>query len=188
MSLELLIGPMFAGKTSALMARVRRYDAIGYNCFLITHSSDNRYAEQTGQQGAIVNHNKEKLSALSASTLLPLLESSAYKSAKIVAIEEAHFFADLVEFVVHAVEVDNKQVICVGLNGSAERTPIGQINDLVPFCDTITKIDAFCVHCAEPTVAPFTRRLTAPDTTNEFVVGGTNIYEAVCRRHFRGPN
>ena len=187
MSLELLIGPMFAGKTSALMARVRRYNAIGYNCFLITHSSDNRYAEQTGQQGAIVNHNKEKLSALSTSALLPLLESAPYKAAKIVAIEEAHFFEDLIEFVKHAVEVDGKQVICVGLNGSAERKPIGHINELIPFCDTITKIDAFCVHCAEPTVAPFTRRLTAPDPTKEFVVGSTDIYEAVCRHHFLDP-
>jgi thymidine kinase len=183
MSLELLIGPMFAGKTSALMARVRRYNAIGYNCFLITHSSDNRYGHD-----AVINHNKEKLSAFSAERLLPLLESAAYKSAKIVAIEEAHFFDDLVAFVIHAVETDGKQVICVGLNGSAERKPIGHINELVPFCDIITKIDAFCVHCTEPTVAPFTRRLCASDSSKKFVVGSTDIYEAVCRRHFHHPN
>ncbi len=42
MSLELIIGPMFAGKSSALQSIVRRRKAIGWNVLVIKHSIDTR--------------------------------------------------------------------------------------------------------------------------------------------------
>jgi thymidine kinase len=178
--LELILGPMFAGKTSALLSRIRRYKFIGYKTFAITHSSDNRYSDE----GAIVSHDNDSLEAYPVSKLLPLREHTAYKEAKVIAIEEAHFFGDLYEFVIAAVEEDNKHVICVGLNGDYLRKPIGEICRLIPFADTLTKIDALCVYCKEPRSAIFTRRRPAIGSGEQILVGGVDSYEAVCRKHF----
>jgi len=184
MSLDLILGPMFAGKTTALIAQIERFQFIGYRTFIITHSSDTRYVSQHNE-GAIATHTGKTMSAYPTDELLSLRSNTAYIKATIIAIEEAHFFEDLYDFVVAAVETDGKKVICVGLNGDYRRDPIGQIHRLIPFADIITKIDAVCVHCSKR--APFTRRrLDKNPTTTEqqILVGGSDIYEPVCRQHF----
>ena len=174
---------MFAGKTSALIIQIRRYQFIGSTTFIITHSSDTRYVSQT-QDGAIATHNGDTMPAYHTAELLSLRSNMAYIKADVIAIEEAHFFEDLYEFVVASVETDGKKVVCVGLNGDYRRDPIGQINRLIPLADIITKIDAVCVICSKK--APFTRRRLDKTTTNEkqILVGGGDIYEPVCRQHF----
>ena len=44
MSLELIVGPMFAGKSSAILSIVRRHQTLGWPIAVITHSSDTRYS------------------------------------------------------------------------------------------------------------------------------------------------
>jgi thymidine kinase len=191
--LELIIGPMFAGKTSTLLGIIRRYNFIGYTCFTVTHSSDTRYSKNAAE---IVSHNQDSLSAHPVRELLPLLNETAYKTAKVIAIEEAHFFPDLYEFVLAALEKDNKHVICVGLNGDYLRKPIGQICQLIPLADNITKIDALCTHCKEPRAGIFTLRRSdsgsgsgsGSGSSKQLLVGGAETYEAVCRAHFIAIN
>jgi len=185
--LELIIGPMFAGKTSALLGKMKRYKFIGYKNFIITHLSDNRYSTD----GKVVSHDQESLSAYPVTELLPLRNETAYKEANIIAIEEAHFFPDLYEFVLAALEHDNKHVICVGLNGDYLRKPIGQIHQLIPLADDITKIDALCTHCKEPRAGIFTLRRSnnrSGNQSEQILVGGAETYEAVCRAHFIAIN
>ena len=43
MHLELIIGPMFAGKSSAILQRIRREKVIGRNVFIVTSILDTRY-------------------------------------------------------------------------------------------------------------------------------------------------
>jgi hypothetical protein len=73
-----------------------------------------------------------------------------------VVVEEAQFFDDLKPFVERAVDADGKHAVVVGLDGTAERRPFGQILDLVPLADRITKLTAFCTMCADGTPAIFT--------------------------------
>lgn len=178
--LELIVGPMFAGKTSSLLAILRRYNFIGYTSFAITHSSDTRYAKEP----AIISHNKDQLPAFVTPNLTPVRELPEYKAAKVIAIEEAHFFEDLYDFVLTAVETDKKTVIVVGLNGDYLRKPIGQISLLYPLADNIHKIDALCAHCSTPQHAIFTKRRPVVTSDSQILVGGADTYEAVCRKHY----
>ena len=104
MSLELLIGPMFAGKSSAIQSIVRRHRSLGWSVCVITHSMDTRYS----QEPMIVNHDLQKMPAIASQTLMPLLDHAEYKSARLVVIEEAQFFSDLVPFVQKVVDDDKK--------------------------------------------------------------------------------
>jgi thymidine kinase len=76
--------------------------------------------------------------------MLGLCDISKYD---VIAIDEAQFFRDLKNIVVDWVETQKKIVIVAGLNGDFRRQPFGEINELIPYCDAITKLTAFCVSC-----------------------------------------
>lgn len=184
MSLELLLGPMFAGKSSALLSIVRRHRALGWSVMVITHAMDRRY----GDDPQIVNHDQQRIPATAVDKLVPLMETDEYISARLVVVEEAQFFADLVPFVQKAVDVDGKHVVVVGLDGDSERRPFGRVLDLVPFADRISKLTSFCRLCSDGTPAIFTHayKEDARSSTAEgkACVGAGDKYMPMCRKHY----
>ncbi len=150
MSLELYCGPMWAGKSSTVLGTLRRYRSIGWKILVLTASIDNRYGSNM-----IVSHDQEKYPARAVNKLTSVVNDEEYKQADLVVIDEAQFLPDLYEFVLHAVDVDGKHVICVGLDGDSDRKPFGDILRLIPHCDSVTKITSFCSECRDGTPALF---------------------------------
>jgi len=179
MSLELYIGPMFAGKSSCVIGILRRHAFIGRKTICFTSSLDTRYSSE----GCIVSHDQVQYPANALNELMPQIDSLIFREAHSVIIEEAQFFPDLKEFVLATVETYGKHVICVGLDGDAERRPFGQILDLVPFADSVVKFKACCSHCCDGTEAIFTHRKAGPSET-QISVGAADEYEALCRKHY----
>ena len=64
MPLEIIIGPMFSGKTSELLRRTDCYKSIGKNIFYINHKIDDRYG-----LNRISTHNNRYVDALSTHEL-----------------------------------------------------------------------------------------------------------------------
>lgn len=190
MSLELLVGPMFAGKSSAIQSIVRRHRALGWSVFVVTHSIDNRYSDEP----AIVNHDRLKMPAVAADKLMPLRKTSEYLESRLVVVEEAQFFPDLIPFIQNAVDYDGKHAVVVGLDGDAERQPFGRILELIPLCDRVTKLTALCKQCSDGTPALFTydndssteysSSMTFNSHESKIHVGGEERYSALCRKHF----
>ena len=152
------------------------YDALHRPVFVITHSMDTRYTTTA----ELYTHDQEHCSAYATDTLASIQVLPLYQTAQIVIVEEAQFFTGLKEFVLRAVEVDEKTVFCVGLDGDFRRRPFGEILDLVPFCDTIEKRHAVCTRCRAP--ALFTARMG--NTNAQIQVGGAELYEPLCRAHY----
>lgn len=184
MSLELLIGPMFAGKSSAIQSIVRRHESMGWRVFVVTNSIDTRYSDTP----AVVSHDRHVIPATAVSRLMPLLETSDYSNSRLVVIEEAQFFPDLVPFVRRVVDTDCKHCVVVGLDGDAERRPFGTVLDLVPMCDRVTKLTAMCKRCADGTPALFTfaaaAEAVAANEAGVPCVGSDDRYVPLCRRHY----
>lgn len=178
MSLEIVLGPMFAGKSSYILSSLRRYEAIGWPVLSITSILDTRY-----ETDAIHSHNHESHSAISTDLLAPLLMTESFAEARLLVIEEAQFFKDLYPFVYQAVDVCGKDVLVVGLDGDSERRPFGRIAEIIPLCDKITKLTAMCKRCGNGTPAIFTHRKDAD--TSIIKVGEADTYEALCRRHYK---
>ncbi len=178
MSLELILGPMFAGKTSALQTIIRRHEALGLSCVAYKPQIDDRY----GADEFIYNHDKVRVAAHPTQTLLQNRSTTDYKEARLVIVEEGQFFDDLLPFVIQAVEVDNKHVVVAGLDGDRYRKPFGDILKLVPLADRIHKLTSFCKVCADGTPALFT--YGRPATENTIHVGGADVYMPVCRKHY----
>jgi thymidine kinase len=176
MSLEIVLGPMFAGKSSYILSSLRRYEAIGWPVLSITSALDTRY-----ESDAIHRHNHERHSAVSTDTLSPLLLTNAFAEARLLVIEEAQFFKDLYKFVEYAVDTCDKDVLVVGLDGDSERRPFGRIAEIIPLCDKITKLTAMCKKCGNGSPAIFTHR---KDSATSVIKVGTDTYEALCRKHY----
>ena len=182
MSLELVIGPMFAGKSTEAIRRIREFQATGTPHMVITSLCDTRY-DPSGE--SISTHTGESIPAIALTTLQSALSTDLFAKATHIVIEEAQFFPDLYDVVVEIVEKRGKHVLVFGLDGDSERRPFGQVLDLIPVADKYSKLQAECRLCGDGTAALFTKRFSS--YTAQVCVGGTEIYKAVCRKHYLEP-
>jgi len=82
-------------------------------------------------------------------------------------------------FVQRALSME-KHIIIAGLDGDFMQREFGEILNLIPHADEITKVYALCMSCKNGTLAPFTKRLT--DSKEQELIGDASVYIAVCRR------
>jgi thymidine kinase len=98
-------------------------------------------------------------------------------------INEGQFFDDLFE-VVNDMINHGKQVYVCGLDGDFERKKFGQILDLIPLCDKVSKLTTLCAICKNGTLGIFTTRLTSE---KEQTIIGSDSYIPVCRDCYKTP-
>jgi thymidine kinase len=178
MSLDLIIGPMFSGKTSALISALKKYNFLGVPCVAYKPVIDDR----KGDDEFIYSHDGAKMEAIRTATLMSHITSTYFLSSKVIMIEEGQFFPDLYEFVALAVEQHKKSVLVAGLDGDRFRMPFGQILDLIPIADTITKLKSICVPCNDGTPALFS--YSDSKSTDTILVAGSDLYMPLCRSHY----
>jgi thymidine kinase len=181
MSLRVVVGPMFAGKTSEIQSVVRRYTCLGKAVLVLTADIDNRYQSDVT---AIVNHDRSAIPARAVDLkgLMDVLRWSEFEGSTAIVVDEAQFFVGcLVPFCCAAVSA-GKHVVVVGLDGDAHQAPFGDVLQLIPYADSVEKKTALCRHCGDGTPAIFTRALRSQ--SGQVAVGGADMYEPVCRRHF----
>jgi thymidine kinase len=167
---------MFAGKSTAIISIIKKNKYMNIDTFCITSILDTRY-----NINSISTHTNETYPAYSVKNLHDISKSEEYIKATHVIIEEAQFFTDLKEFVLHAVEIEGKHVVCVGLDGDSDRRPFGQILDLIPYCDFLTKLTAICTRCKDRALFTFRQ---CGEITDQVFVAGPDKYEALCRKHY----
>jgi thymidine kinase len=177
--LELIIGPMFSGKTSKLLEIYKQCKFCNIPVCIINHSIDKRYHDTM-----LSSHDKIMAPCLQSSNLHELwttTQNSEYQNnvyqSDIILINEGQFFPDLYEVVVDMMRHNKKVYIC-GLDGDFERKKFGSILDLIPLCDKVTKLTSLCSLCRNGTSGIFSMRLTKE---KEQTVVGTKNYIPVCR-------
>lgn len=222
--LELILGPMFSGKTTSLLEIYKQCNYCKIPVSIINHSLDTRYDESmlsTHDKIMIpciqCNHLKDiwnitplknsihtadefssKLSVTNLYTSPPVGADSnlhCYKSADssfdntgcnhiklrdshVILINEGQFFDDLYEIVVDMLN-EKKQIYICGLDGDFNRNKFGQLLDLIPLCDKVTKLTSLCSKCRDGTRGIFSLRLSCE---KEQTIVGSDNYIPVCRR------
>lgn len=174
MSLHLLVGCMFSGKSSEIIRLAKRLQVIGKSVLLITSHLDTRY-----NPGSICSHDNVSMDSICVSKLQDIQESFL-NSYEYIIIDEAQFFPDLYRFVLHNVDYKQKHLTVVGLNGDSHRQPFGEIHKLYPMADKIQLLTALCVHCQDGTPALFSKKITDEDM--QIDVGESDKYKPVCRK------
>eukprot|EP00002_Diphylleia_rotans_P030394 TRINITY_DN6240_c0_g1_i1.p1 TRINITY_DN6240_c0_g1~~TRINITY_DN6240_c0_g1_i1.p1 ORF type:complete len:197 (+),score=32.13 TRINITY_DN6240_c0_g1_i1:261-851(+) len=162
-----------------LLSEVSRVQkSIGMACLLVNHATDTRFG-----MGVVASKNGTKMSAISCPRLQSI-DKEVLRPYRLIAIDEAQFFDepnDLVGFCSEMADVYNKIVLVSALSGNFKREPMGWISHLIPHCDRVEHLHAVCSVCGRK--APFTLRKVYMD--EEKVIGGSELYESVCRKHYK---
>lgn len=175
-SIDIIMGPMYSGKSTEVLRRLIIYHEIKKKVLYINSILDNRSSECFSTHNETIG--KVPFDAIKSKTLSEL-DVSKYD---VIAVDEAQFFVDLKDAVLSWVETLGKIVIVAGLNGDFRRNPFGQIIDLIPYSDTITKLTPFCSECIDKgtmKAAHFTKRTVISES--EILIGGKEAYIPVCR-------
>jgi thymidine kinase len=193
--LTLILGPMFAGKSTYLINKANQLLANGANeneIMLINHSSDMRY-----DTNKICSHNGEKINSKALNTLSNIVNNiirndSIYSSIKYIFIDEGQFFNDLYQSIktllMHYSTLENSnnnnsklEIFISGLDGDYKQEPFlnSRILELIPYSTHITKLNAKCSKCGN--IAPFTKRIV--NSSETILIGGAEDYQPVCISH-----
>jgi thymidine kinase len=176
--LELILGPMFSGKTSTLK---KIYDQCMYcniPVMVINYEDDTRYCDASFMS----THDKIMIPCVKGLSILKILETNKEKvnESEVILINEGQFFKDI-DTVIHLVEDLHKRVYICGLDGDFKKNKIGSLLDLIPHCDNVYKLKSLCSECRDGKSGLFSYRIT--DETDQVVIGVEN-YKPVCRACF----
>lgn len=171
--IDLIIGPMFAGKTTHLIHLIREYESKRAKCLVLNHSLDSRYSLES----FLVSHNNEKIKAKKINKIEEIINDKSYLMYDVIAIDEAQFFPDITsgcDFLAN----NGKIVLASGLDGTFLRKPFNDLINLIPLAENVTKLHSICVKCSAP--ASFTKRVSSEE--KEILVGSHQIYQPLCRK------
>ena len=171
--LELIIGPMFSGKTSRIVEMYNQCKFCNIPVAVINHVLDNRYDAEL-----LSTHDKIKIPCIKASKLGDVCNDPAILKADVILINEGQFFEDLYQIVDEFLK-KGKKIYIVGLDGDFERKKFGIMLDLIPLSDKVTKLTSLCSSCKDGTPGIFSMRLTGEKIQK--LVGSEN-YIPVCRK------
>ena len=101
----------------------------------------------------------------------------------VVAVDEGQFFNDIVDFCEELADF-GVVVLVAALDGTFQRKPFGNILNLLPLAEKVTKLSAICVYCSSE--AAFTKRVV--ESKEIELIGGEEEYKPVCRSCFKGFN
>ena len=180
-SVHLILGPMFAGKTTRLLERVKQLEeSVSANVLLLKSDKDTRYAKDK-----VVTHDGRgrecfPVKSLELEVVVKTVGERKWNECDVVAVDEAQFLTNLYEFCRVAADEHDKIVLVAGLNGDFKRETFGEVQETLPLCDSVTKLTAKC-KCGRP--ALFSKRIVNVGDGQE-LVGGADKYLPACRRCF----
>ena len=173
--LEIILGPMYSGKTSRLVEIYKQCKLCNIPVAVINHSIDTRY-----DSGDLLStHDKIKIPCIKTTNLFDIYENEDVYLSKVILINEGQFFPDLYHFVKDMISnINKKKVYICGLDGDFKRQKFGEILDLIPLCDKVTKLTSICSLCKNGNPGIFSKRIS--DEKEQTLVGSDN-YIPVCR-------
>jgi thymidine kinase len=179
-NLHIIIGCMFAGKTTRLIETYNKYKNAGKNVCVITHSIDERYSVNH-----VCNHNNEKIPCIKMSSITDIgnIPNLNLNNLDALLIDEGQFFNDL-DLIVSLVDEKPIDIFVFGLDGDFKRKKFGKILDLIPMSTTVEKLQALCNNCNNK--AHFSHRIINSD--KQIDVGANDKYVPLCRTCYLKQN
>lgn len=175
--IEVITGPMYAGKTEELIRRIRRAQFANEKIVVFKPAVDDRYAESE-----VVSHDNSRTKSINIVNSIDIL-NHVDEYTDVVAIDELQFFDDDIVDVVEQLASHNIRVIVSGLDMNFRGDPFHPIPELLSLAEEVDKLTAVCVVChadATRTQRIVNKRPARYDDP-EILVGATESYEARCR-------
>ena len=175
--IEVICGPMFAGKSEELIRRIKRLEYAKKKVIVFKPLIDNRYSESE-----VVSHNKRKTKCYNLSS-----SNDVYKyiteDTYAVAFDEVQFMDEGIISVCQELADKGIRVICAGLDNDFKGEPFSIMPQLLCLAEYVTKLTAICNVCGSN--ATRTQRIVngIPASYDDpiIIVGASEAYEPRCR-------
>lgn len=187
MTLEVIMGPMFSGKTTELIRLVEREVYARKKAAIFKPSFDTRYSARQVSSHNGLRYQAYSIAATKAGVRrIPVLAEGG--GLDVVGVDEVNFFPDAIVEVLDS-EASRRKVIACGLNLNFRAQPFSSTMELAARADRVRYLSAVCVRCGAE--ATRTQRLVggrpAPRNSPVIVVGGKELYEPRCRDCYEPP-
>ena len=187
MTLEVIIGPMFSGKTSELIRLVEREVYAKRKGAIFKMAFDTRYSSRQ-----VVTHNGLRYNAYTVACsdegVKKIEQVAESNKLDAIGVDEVNFFPESVIPVLDRL-ADKRRVIACGLNLNFRAEPFRTTMELAARADRVRYLSAVCVVCGQE--ATRTQRLIAgkpaPRNSPTIIVGGKGMYEPRCRNCYAPP-
>lgn len=188
--LEVIVGPMFAGKTEELIRKVKRAVIAKQKVIVYKPRNDFRYGPDT-----VVSHSAtdlEDTTGIKPKPVSPDLSDLVLEDHDVIAFDEVQFFSEGLIEVIGWLVMDGKRVICAGLDLDRDGIPfglkpkenkLGVVSQLLAFADEVTKLTAVCSVCQGPASRSYWLGDDSSDKEDdESRIGGEDKYQARCKK------
>lgn len=176
---EVVVGPMFSGKSDELIRRIKRALIARQRVVVFKPRIDDRYNVTD-----VSSHDGRRAEAIPVRDSKEMQSHLSDPLPDVVAIDEAQFFdADLIATVL---ELANKgvRVICAGLDMDFKAEPFGIMPELLTRAEYVEKLFAVCPVCGAPATRTqrFVNGKPARYDDPVILVGASESYEPRCRK------
>ena len=168
--IELILGPMFSGKSTRLIEQMRKYVYKAKKTIMVKYYADQRYSEKS----EVVTHDLIKYDSINCKLLRNSFDT--FKQYDVIGIDEGQFFADLVE-VCEELALMGKIILIAALNGDFRMEPFPVIQRIISKSDKIKLLKAYCFNCHKD--AKFSLRIVQSNET--VLIGAGEAYKPACR-------
>ena len=189
--LEVIVGPMFSGKTERLIAELHRVGYARKRTRILKPSSDSRTNGSIASRAVMpegTTRVTKELSAIAIGSEDALVEQFARQDYDVLAIDEAQFMGmylvPRLRTLLRERRDSDLRIIVAGLDLNFAEEPFGPIPGLLAIANSIEKLTAVCMQCGADN-AHLTQRLIAGDASLD--VGDIEKYEARCRACYEPP-
>lgn len=176
--IEVICGPMFAGKTEELIRRANRLQYAKKKYLVFKPTIDDRYS--TTEIVSHSNYRKNSICIKHSSEILSYITDDI----QAVIVDEAQFFDIDIIGVCEWLANRGLRVICGGLDCDFKGSPFPVMANLLARAEYITKLTAICNVCGDP--ATRTQRIIDGQPAYEddpiVLVGAKEAYEPRCRK------
>lgn len=192
--LEIIIGPMFSGKTSKLTKLLTELVDTNNSVLYINSIKDERVTENGDDLYTThCSQSKSMSPKIEQRKVLHLadLDEDFLKSFDTIGIDEGQFFDDLLLVRKWVLEY-NLDVIVASLSADSDLMPFGDVHNLICLSNIVTKLFAFCHECLKQHECGRPKRRKAHHTfcyidksdrnleNAQELAGGADLYIATC--------
>lgn len=181
MSFIVHYGPMFSGKTTALIRAYKNFTKLGVLVVCFKPRLDTRYS----LKGEVVNHNRSRIPAIFVDEANPKELLDKLDGERVVLIDEVQFFDTSIIQIIETLLLQNTKVIAAGLDLDYHRQPFGPTLSLAEVAKKhggkATQHFACCDGCKGKASFSYRKR----KKLGQVLVGGAELYGACCEQCYQ---
>lgn len=184
--IELICGPMFAGKSEELLRRLKRLEYADVSYLLFKPSVDTRASK------TVYSRDGRRMEAIEYKNSFEILDHvlNNIVHPQVVAIDEAQFSDDDLVKVCEGLAETGIIVYVAALDRNFKNEPFYITSQLSCFAEHVTKLSAVCTECGAP--GTITQKLIenkpASYSSPIIQIGDSESYTVRCRHHHKVPN